>query len=267
MLVQALDREALRRQFVNATPFPFVKLDNFLDPGFAEEVAKACPSFEVAIGQGKTFKTVNEKKKVQITDSSRFPEPIKRLNEALAAPSLLFDLSYITGIPELLADPQLRGGGIHVTGPGGRLDVHVDFNYFSDTKLHRRLNLLLYLNPVWDERWGGQVQLWDREVRRCEHEFVPLLNRCVIFETSDKSFHGVRPVSDEAPFARQSFAAYYYTTAAPADWKGTVHSTVFRARPQEKVRGYVLMPVEAIAHRLRDRARQIKRGIKRLVGA
>lgn len=267
MLVQPLDREALRRQYFNATPFPFVKIDNFLDPAFAEEVAKAYPSFDVAIGQGRTFKTVNEKKKVQITDPTLFPEPVKRLNEVLAASSLLFDLSYITGISRLLADPELRGGGMHVTGPGGRLDVHVDFNYFQDSKLHRRVNLLLYLNPVWEERWGGQVQLWDRGVTRCQHEFVPLLNRCVIFATSDKSFHGVRPVTREAPFPRQSFAAYYYTAEAPVDWKGTVHSTVFRARPEEKLRRYILMPAEAMRRNLRDGARRIKRGIKRLVGA
>jgi len=265
MLVQAMDRDALRQQYVNATPFPFVKIDNFLGPVFAEVVAKALPPFEIAVGQGRTFKTVNEKRKVQIEDSSLFPDPVKRLHEALASSALLSDLSYITGISRLLADPELRGGGIHVTGPGGRLDVHVDFNYFEDLKLHRRVNLLLYLNPIWNEQWGGQLQLWDSEVKRCRHEFAPLLNRCVIFETSNKSFHGVRPVTREAPIARHSFAAYYYTVEAPADWKGTVHSTIFRARPEERMRGYFLMPVEAMTRRLKDRVRRIKRGVKRLV--
>jgi Rps23 Pro-64 3,4-dihydroxylase Tpa1-like proline 4-hydroxylase len=269
MSVQAMDRDALRREFVDASPFPFVKIENFLEPAFAEEVAKALPSFDIAVGQGHTFKTVNEKKKVQIEDSSLFPEPVKRLHEALASPALLADLSYITGIPKLLADPELRGGGIHVTGPGGRLDVHVDFNYFRDLKLHRRVNLLLYLNPVWNEEWGGHLQLWDREVRRCRQEFAPLLNRCVIFETSNKSFHGVRPVTHGAPIPRHSFAAYYYTVEAPADWTGTVHSTIFRARPEERerMRGYFLMPVEAMTRRLKGGVRRIKRELKRLVNA
>src|SRR5262249_52450765 len=151
----------------------------------------------------------------QITDTKLFPEPVARLNDALASPEFLADLSYITGIPGLLADSALAGGGIHVTGPGGRLDVPVGFNYIEDRKLHRRLNLLLYLNPVWDEQWGGHIQLWDKDVSACEAAFVPALNRCVIFETSDLSFHGVTPVTSAAPYPRQSFATYYYTREAP----------------------------------------------------
>lgn len=76
MLINPFEREELRHQFVNATPYPFLQIDNFLDAAFAEEVAAAYPSFEVALAQGKSFKAVNEKKKVQITDASRFPDPV-----------------------------------------------------------------------------------------------------------------------------------------------------------------------------------------------
>jgi hypothetical protein len=127
----------LKRQYANATPFPFVKIENFLEPLFAAEVAAVYPTFEEAHRQGRTFKTVNEQKKVQITDAKLFPGPVARLNEALASAEFLSDLSCITSIPDLLADEELNGGGIHVTGPGGRLDVHVDFNYLESRKLHR----------------------------------------------------------------------------------------------------------------------------------
>jgi hypothetical protein len=263
--VRPLDRETLKREFRAAQPFPFIKIDNLLEPDFAAEVARVYPSFEHAATRGLTFKTVNEKKKVQITDSSLFPEPVRRLNDALASPGFLADLSYIAGIPNLMADPELDGGGMHVTGAGGRLDVHVDFNYLEKRKLHRRINLLLYLNSTWDEKWGGQVQLWDREVKHCRQSFAPVLNRCIIFETSDISFHGVTPVSPEAPFPRCSFAAYYYTTDAPANWKGTVHSTVFRARPEERLRGYLLMPAEMLQRRLTEGARRVKRKVRQLL--
>ena len=82
-------------------------------------------------------------------------------------------LETITGIPKLLADATFEGGGMHVTGPGGRLDVHVDFNYSHDIKQHRRLNILVYLNPDWKEEWGGQIELWDRNVSQCHHSFSP----------------------------------------------------------------------------------------------
>src|SRR5262249_58782215 len=121
MIVQPLDRDLLRRQYVNATPFPFVKIENFLEPAFAAAVAAAYPTFEDARSQGTTFRSVNEQKKVQITDAKLFPRPVGQLNEALASAEFLSDLCYITGIADLLADRELLGGGIHVTGPGGRL--------------------------------------------------------------------------------------------------------------------------------------------------
>jgi len=267
MTIRPIDRELLRQQYNSASPFPFVKIETFLEPAFAAEVAAAYPSFEKAIGQGRTFKAINEQKKVQITDEKLFPAAIARLNRALASPDFLADLSHVTGIPNLLADEELVGGGIHMTGPGGRLDVHVDFNYIESRSLHRRLNLLIYLNSIWEPQWGGHLQLWDRDVRNCGQSFAPTLNRCVIFETSDISFHGVTPITGEAPFPRHSFATYYYTREAPPNWKGTVHSTIFKARPDERFRGYVLMPAEMIQRRIAERVRQIKQGVKRMMNA
>lgn len=267
MPVREFDREALRKQCQAARPFPFFKIEEFLDPGFAQEVAKAYPSFENATSQGRTFTSVNERRKVQITDSKLFPEPVARLNAALASPKFLEDLAYITGIPSLLADEELAGGGIHITGPGGRLDVHVDFNYIEERKLHRRLNLLLYLNPVWEEGWGGHIQLWDNDVTECQAAFAPAFNRCVVFETSNISYHGVTPISAASPFPRQSFATYYYTREAPAHWTGVAHSTIFKARPEERLRGYVLMPAEALKRQVDHRVRQVRQGMKRLMGA
>jgi Rps23 Pro-64 3,4-dihydroxylase Tpa1-like proline 4-hydroxylase len=241
-MLQPLDREKLRAEFATAKPFPYVRIDNFLDPAKAKAIADAYPSFDVALNQGKTFSTINERKKIQISDTSSYAAPVSELNAFLASESFLDDLSYITNIPKLLADEHLVGGGIHVTGPGGRLDVHIDFNFIEERKLHRRLNLLLYLNSSWVEGWGGQFQLWDKDVKHCGATFAPIFNRCIIFETSEISYHGVVPVSPEALFPRKSFAAYYFTVEAPPHWTGVSHSTVFRARPDEKLKGAVLMP-------------------------
>ena len=264
-MLNPLDREQLKNAFVNAQPFPYVKIENFLDPKAAQEIAAAYPGFDVALSQGKTFQSVNEKKKIQITDAAKFPAPISRLNDLLASPQFLSDLSYITGMPNLLADSELVGGGMHITGPGGRLDVHVDFNYIEDRKLHRRLNLLLYLNPKWDEAWGGQIQLWDPEIKNCEASFAPAFNRCVIFETNNISYHGVTPVSSSASFPRKSFATYYYTREAPAHWDGAAHSTIFKARPDEKFRKLVAMPTETAHHAVKSGIRSAKQAIRKIL--
>jgi Rps23 Pro-64 3,4-dihydroxylase Tpa1-like proline 4-hydroxylase len=265
-MLQPFDREKLRSEFAAAKPFPYVKIDNFIDPEKAKEIVAAYPAFHAALEQGKTFTTVNERKKVQISDYRKFTPPVAELNDLLASPAFLADLAYITGIPNILADEQLLGGGIHVTGPGGRLDVHVDFNYIEDRKLHRRLNLLLYFNAPWQENWGGQFQLWDKDVKHCEATFAPIFNRCVIFETNEISFHGVVPISPDAPAPRKSFATYYYTKEAPAHWTGVSHSTIFKARPEERVKGLVLMPAEAAKKTIDAEVERLKGGIKSLIG-
>jgi hypothetical protein len=58
---------------------------------------------------------------------------LKELNDALASSAFIEMVSLIFGIPDLLADPELDGGGLQQTGPRGRLDVHIDFNYIEDT--------------------------------------------------------------------------------------------------------------------------------------
>lgn len=265
MLVNPLDRTTLRRQFASAKPFPYVVLDNFLEPSFAKEVADAYPTFEQISQIGFAFNAVNERKKVQVTDRSLFAEPVRRLSDAIDSPAFLADLSYITGIPNLLADELHSGGGMHMTGPGGRLDVHIDFNVMKERKLYRRLNLLLYLNPDWDERLGGEVELWDRNVKKCMARYPPALNRCLIFQTSNISFHGVAPLRCPPTQARRSFAAYYYTKEPPEGFCGIAHSTVFRARPDEPLRRYLLMPAEQLERRARSRVIGGMRKVKRFI--
>ena len=263
MVFRPYDRDALRREFDAAKPFRHFVIEELLEPAFAAEVAAAYPRLEDARAIGHEFSALNERRKIQITDSAKFPDPVARLHAAISSPEFLRDLEYITGIPALEADAQLAGGGMHITGPHGRLDVHVDFNFLRDRGLHRRLNILIYLNPQWDERWGGAVELWDADVRHCHRKVSPRLNRCVVFETSEISFHGVEPLTCPPDRTRQSFAAYYYTKAAPAGWDGKEHSTIFRARPSEPLRRYVLMPMA----RARGAGRDAIRSARRWVGS
>jgi hypothetical protein len=256
-MINRLDLESLRQKFRSAQPFPHVTIDNFLVPGTAEEVAAAYPSFEKATEMGFGVNIVNEQRKIQVTDTAKFPDPVRRLNDALASPKFMADVEYITGIPALLSDELLEGGGMHLTGPGGRLDVHVDFNVLEKRNLFRRLNILVYLNPTWRDEWGGQIELWDKDVKVCHLRSQPIINKCLIFETSNISYHGVAPLKTPPDIIRRSFAAYYYTKEPPAYWDGKAHSTIFKARPDETLRRLVHMPLE----QLRDK---VERGIRRV---
>jgi hypothetical protein len=259
-MINPIDREALREQVRSSSPYPHCLIDHFLADDFVEHVHDAFPSFEQARRMGHEFRTVNEKNKVQITDSSRFDSPVAELNQLLADPALTSTLSYAFDIPELLADDQLTGGGIHQTGPGGRLDVHLDFNFLDHRKLYRRLNLLLYFNKEWPPGWGGNLELWDEQVKVCKRSFAPLFNRCVIISTARAAYHGVSAVKCPPEHARRSFAAYYYTRESPPDWDGEVHPTVFRSRPDERVKGHILMPLEQ-GYRRAQKAKQTLKGM------
>src|SRR5688500_14458714 len=103
------DRDDLRRQFQTAQPFPWIAIDNFLEPGFADEVARSYPPFNTAAEMGHQFKAVNENLKVQVCDSKLFPSPVKLLADTLSGREFLEDVAYITGMPNLLWDPSFGG--------------------------------------------------------------------------------------------------------------------------------------------------------------
>jgi Rps23 Pro-64 3,4-dihydroxylase Tpa1-like proline 4-hydroxylase len=259
--ISPIDRDALREQTRAAKPVPNFCIDNFLESSFADSVLAAYPSFEEATKVGRSFSAVNEKLKVQVTDSSTFAEPVAELNRTLASPEFLDLLSYVFDMPNLLADEELVGGGIHQTGSRGHLDVHVDFNFIEERELHRRLNILIYFNKDWKPEYGGNIELWDADVKVCHQSFSPIFNRCVVFETNEVSYHGVTAVKCPPGQARKSFAAYYYTKEAPAHWNGHAHSTIFKARPDEVLKGSVMMPLEKAKRKLHSVLSDLKKKI------
>ena len=68
-------------------------------------------------------------------------------------------MSQLSGIPDLLLDPKMFGGGTHENRHGQELDPHIDFNYAENHGLHRRLNLIVYLNKDWKTEWGGAIEI------------------------------------------------------------------------------------------------------------
>ena len=255
-LLNDLDFEALKHTCLNAPSFPHFYLDNFLEETFANQVHDSFPSFIEAEKIGKSFSAVNEKKKIQIPDSSKFPPAIYKLHELLASQEFIDQVSQIMGIDNLIADPTMMGGGIHETNSGGHLDVHIDFNYNAELDLHRRVNILVYFNKDWKENFGGYLDLWDKDVKNCLGSYAPIFNRVAGFTTNEISWHGVTPITCPTDRLRKSFAVYYYTKEPPPGWTGEVHSTVFRARPNEHWKGNIAMPVENFA-----------RGFRRLINS
>ena len=136
----------------------------------------------------------------------------------------------------MIPDPYLIGGGLHELRNEGFLNIHSDFNRHPKMKLDRRLNILIYLNKDWKDEFGGQLQLWDINMKECKKNIVPIFNRMVIFSTTDTSYHG-NPIEVNHPtfVSRKSIAMYYYSNGRPhSENELGDHSTIFRKRPKSE---------------------------------
>jgi Rps23 Pro-64 3,4-dihydroxylase Tpa1-like proline 4-hydroxylase len=148
--------------------------------------------------------------------SRNYGEYLKYLFMELNSPEFIQYLENITGIKGIITnDIELQGAGIHRIRRGGYLQLHTDFNtYYSGIygKLDRRINLLIYMNPSWKDEYNGSLCICDKQTETCVKKIPPLLNRCVIFNTSNKSIHGHPEVLNTPEnICRQSIAVYYYT--------------------------------------------------------
>ena len=216
-------REAVTYQ--TAEPFPHVVLDELFGRAIVRMVAEEVSQMEIdALHSSDSEYEV----KLSTDDAALFgPWTSKLLYSLNSGPFLAF-LERLTGINGLIADPHLRGGGVHIIRRGGKLGIHADFNHHKRLKVFRRLNLLLYLNGAWDEAWGGHLELWNRDKTRCCRRIAPVFNRTVIFDTSNFSYHG-HPEPLECPHneSRKSLALYYYTVDCPHEVDRDPHGTLF----------------------------------------
>jgi 2OG-Fe(II) oxygenase superfamily len=224
---------AAAQQFQQREPFRHVVIDGFLQPGVADALLAEFPEFNPALAINEDGVVGNK----AVCERIRALGPhYSRLDEFIQTQDFLGLVSRITGIPDLLYDPHYFGGGTHDNRNGQALDAHVDFNRHPVTNTHRRLNLIIYLNPDWQAEWGGVLELHsdpasdhDRVTR-----VVPLFNRAVIFETTEHSWHGFSPIRlppSRRDAARRSIALYFYTAQRPADELAETHSTVYVGRP------------------------------------
>jgi hypothetical protein len=262
--------EEIRRSFREAQPFPHAMIENFLEPGVAEALLRDFPAFDPkrAVNElGEPGGKAVHEKVTQISPDYR------AFYDYINSRPFLDAVSRLTGIDALIGDTTLYGGGTHENLDGQGLNPHVDFN-IDQRMLHRRLNLLVYLNHEWEEAWGGSIELhsnpWDAQSDQVKR-FLPTFNRAVIFETSERSWHGfpaIRLPPDRKHVSRKSFSIYLYTKDRPAEESVAPHGTFYVPdAPPALVAGQPLSQaeVDAVQHALLERDGLIKLYQKLLV--
>lgn len=200
---------------LSTQPFPHIVIDGYWDNEWLEHVAAEFP--HESDPRWITYPAPEEWGKRAGDARMWGPSTRAFMNDLRSAMTCAW-LENITNISPLTPDDI--GGGMHMTGPGGRLAMHVDFNQHPSLPLERRLNLLVFMNKEWDPEWGGTLYLGaEREVA-----VTPTWNRTVIFETSEVSWHG-HPEPIVGDHWRKSVAMYYY--APLREETAGAHSTIW----------------------------------------
>ena len=91
----------------------------------------------------------------------RFPPEIYQTLQDLCSNDFIESIKSMTGIKNLYPDYGLHGGGLHIHGRGGNLNIHKDYSIHPRLKMQRKLNLIVYMSDDWDPTWGGGLELWS----------------------------------------------------------------------------------------------------------
>jgi hypothetical protein len=195
-------------------PFYYHIIDNFLDIKTARKIEKEFPDYHSNV-----WYEYNNPLEIKRTCNNwyYFGQETYTLLSFLNSPEFIEQLKKITGIQTLYPDIGLYGGGMHMTGRGGKLNIHLDYSIHPKLKLQRKLNLILYLTENWEYNWEGNLEFWshNNQTNRPDQKIVTvnnIFNRAVLFDTTQNSWHGFpEPLICPENTYRKSLAVYYLT--------------------------------------------------------
>ena len=222
--------EKLKTTYQNAHPFPYVVIDNFLPEFILSRCVEELKNHDQWGTNQVDWIEEFQVNKFYIPDENQDVDTIKTkvpittlILDYLNTPEFLKHLEELTGIEKLYRDPLLMGGGVHKINKGGRLAIHKDYNNHPETGHRRKLNLLIYLNKDWDKSWGGNLELWEKDLSKKVVEVEPIFNRAVIFTIDDAPHGHPHPLNCPENVSRYSLALYYFIDDVP----DKPHSVIF----------------------------------------
>ena len=199
--------EELKQDYNNAKPCKFLNLPDFLNEELATCLYENFPKID---SLNVKRKSLNENKSEDY-HFERWDSSFSELREIVKSEEFCKIIREITGIEGLHTTTDSLGSGVHQGQDGSFVDVHIDVNYNPKANLWRRVNLLIYLNKNWKPEYGGDLELWNKEMTKCEATVPCDFNRAVIFLTDENSPHGYAKINVPEGETRKSFYTYYYT--------------------------------------------------------
>ena len=196
---------------IETEPFNHIVIDDFFTEDFATGLELEFPDYE----DSRLYRYDNPievKRAMNLWD--KFPKLTYNAFWFLCSPQFSDLLSKKIG-SDVYADYGLNGGGWHMHGNKGKLNIHQDYSIHPKIPFERKLNIIIYLSKDWNPEWGGGLEFWSHDaeknkakemVKRIDVKF----NRAVIFDTTQNSWHGL-PGTINCPdnVYRKSLAVYY----------------------------------------------------------
>ena len=201
--------------YQSGKPYPHIVIKNYFDKNFLSKVLDEFPN----LSKISSSKNYNNKNEIKFSNNKKknFKKNKKILFKFLNSKLFLNFVQNLASINEkLLPDFELNGGGLHEIKRGGVLKIHTDFNKHPYKNIDRRINVLIYLNKQWKKNYGGNLELWNKSMKKCVKKIAPNFNTMVIFSTNDFTNHGhPNPLKCPETISRKSIATYYFSKGRP----------------------------------------------------
>ena len=223
--------QELRNQFHSnkkTTQTRLFILDDLLPEHLASDIYQNFPEYSKYVLQD-TYR----ERKLEFNQSqlSNYPK-VEKIADAFLMRNVVESISNITKINDLESDDSLYAGGITRMDRGHFLNPHIDNSHNSKKEKYRRLNLLFYITPNMSKDHGGNLELWDKEIKN-PLKIVSKFNRLVVMETTKYSWHSVDPIVND--IKRCGVRIYYFSESSPEDYD-YYHVTSFTGRPEQKLK-------------------------------
>lgn len=217
-LLSSENLEDLAARFSENEPFRHLIIDDFFGPDVAVQLGKAISAIrdhDYAV----SFRSLAQKK-LQLGNISAKAPHLWYAYQGLMGSKYVELIEKLSGYEGLEADRQFAGAGLQRYRARGFSEIHLDANRHPfDAALYHRVNLIVFMNPDWEAKWGGELVLWSSRYGRPDQAAVvvePLFNRAVIFDVTSKSWHSVNRVRCPANRMRDSMAIFYFNRNAIA---------------------------------------------------
>jgi len=247
----AATRADLRAQFTVPDRIASFVLDDVLPAKLAREVFDTFPPRSDLV----LHRSLRERKYIGV-QMDRYHSICGEIIYGFQDPTVLTEISAITGIPDLEPDEHLYAGGLSQMEYGHFLNPHLDNSHDKDRTRYRVLNLLYYVTPDWPDNAGGNLELWDEGLKAEPRVLHSAFNRLVAMMTNRTSWHSVQPITIDG---KRCCVSNYYFSKEPLEARDYFHITSFRGRPEQALRDIVLLGDGVVRQGLR---KVFKKGIR-----